>query len=44
VEFRDLAQLAILHIIGLRIDPAYKPLAEGLRNIRSGRGARAADG
>jgi 3',5'-nucleoside bisphosphate phosphatase len=30
-----------LHIIGLRIDPAYKPLAEGLRNIRSGRGARA---
>ncbi|CAH1905917.1 RNA/ssDNA 5'-_3' exonuclease [Candidatus Nitrotoga sp. HW29] len=30
-----------LHIIGLRIDPNYKPLAEGLSNIRSGRGARA---
>ena len=30
-----------LHIIGLRINPAYKPLAEGLQNIRSGRGARA---
>ena len=30
-----------LHIIGLHIDPAYAPLAEGLRTIRSGRGARA---
>jgi len=30
-----------LHIVGLRIDPAYKPLVEGLRSIRSGRGARA---
>ena len=30
-----------LHIIGLKIDPAYPPLVEGLRGIRSGRGARA---
>ncbi len=30
-----------LHIIGLHIDPAHVPLAEGLRAIRSGRGARA---
>ena len=30
-----------LHIVGLNIDPAYAPLAEGLRTIRSGRGARA---
>ena len=30
-----------LHIIGLHINPAYKPLIEGLQNIRSGRGARA---
>ncbi len=30
-----------LHIVGLRIDPAYAPLVEGLRTIRSGRGARA---
>ena len=30
-----------LHIIGLNIDPAYPPLAEGLRGIRTGRGARA---
>lgn len=30
-----------LHIIGLRINPAYQPLAEGLQTIRSGRGARA---
>ena len=30
-----------LHIVGLRIDPAYVPLVEGLRAIRNGRGARA---
>ncbi len=30
-----------LHIIGLNIDPAYPPLAEGLRGVRSGRGVRA---
>lgn len=30
-----------LHIVGLNIDPAYPPLAEGLRGVRSGRGARA---
>lgn len=30
-----------LHIVGLHIDPAYAPLVEGLRMIRSGRGARA---
>ena len=30
-----------LHIVGLRIDPTYAPLAEGLHTIRSGRGARA---
>jgi predicted metal-dependent phosphoesterase TrpH len=30
-----------LHIVGLHIDPAHAPLAEGLRGIRSGRGTRA---
>ena len=30
-----------LHIIGLQIDPEYEPLKEGLRSIRTGRGARA---
>jgi 3',5'-nucleoside bisphosphate phosphatase len=30
-----------LHIVGLHIDPNYAPLTEGLRGIRSGRGARA---
>ena len=30
-----------LHIIGLQIDPASEPLMEGLRSIRTGRGARA---
>ena len=30
-----------LHIVGLNVDPAYPPLAEGLRGIRDGRGARA---
>ena len=30
-----------LHIVGLNIDPAYPPLAEGLQGIRNGRGARA---
>ncbi|MFZ2302452.1 MAG: 3',5'-nucleoside bisphosphate phosphatase [Gallionella sp.] len=30
-----------VHIVGLGIDPAYPPLAEGLRNVRSGRGERA---
>jgi predicted metal-dependent phosphoesterase TrpH len=30
-----------LHIVGLGIDPTYTPLAEGLRLVRSGRGARA---
>lgn len=30
-----------LHIVGLRIDPHYPPLAEGLHNIRSGRRHRA---
>lgn len=30
-----------LHIVGLRIDPEYPPLVEGLRVIRNGRGARA---
>ncbi len=30
-----------VHIVGLGIDPAYPPLTEGLRDVRSGRGARA---
>ncbi len=30
-----------VHIVGLRIDPAYKPLKEGLAAIRAGRGERA---
>lgn len=30
-----------LHIVGLDIDPAYPPLAEGLHGVRSGRGERA---
>jgi len=30
-----------VHIVGLNIDPGYLPLVEGLRNVRSGRGARA---
>ncbi|HEY0665161.1 MAG TPA: 3',5'-nucleoside bisphosphate phosphatase [Gallionella sp.] len=30
-----------LHVVGLGIDPAYPPLAEGLRGVRSGRGERA---
>lgn len=30
-----------LHIVGLHIDPVHAPLAEGLRAIRNGRGARA---
>ena len=30
-----------LHIIGLHIDPSHRPLTEGLRSIRDGRGARA---
>lgn len=30
-----------LHIVGLGIDPAYIPLQEGLRSVRSGRGERA---
>ena len=30
-----------LHIVGLNVDPAYPPLAEGLRSIRNGRGSRA---
>ena len=30
-----------LHIIGLKIDPTYPPLVDGLRTIRSGRGSRA---
>lgn len=30
-----------LHIVGLHIDPTHAPLAEGLRGIRNGRGARA---
>ena len=30
-----------LHIVGLNIAPAYPPLVEGLRSVRSGRGERA---
>ncbi len=30
-----------LHIVGLGIDPAYAPLQDGLRSVRSGRGERA---
>jgi predicted metal-dependent phosphoesterase TrpH len=30
-----------LHIVGLAIDPAFPPLQEGLRCVRSGRGERA---
>ena len=30
-----------LHIVGLNIDPAYQPLVDGLRSVRSGRGERA---
>ena len=30
-----------LHIVGLGIDPAYPPLAQGLQQVRSGRGQRA---
>ncbi len=30
-----------LHIVGLNIDPAYEPLQDGLKRVRSGRGDRA---
>ncbi len=30
-----------LHIVGLNVNPAYPPLAQGLRSIRDGRGSRA---
>ncbi len=30
-----------VHVVGLGIDPAYPPLIEGLRSVRSGRGERA---
>lgn len=30
-----------LHIVGLKVDPAYSPLVEGLRQIRAGRHIRA---
>lgn len=30
-----------LHVVGLAVDPAYQPLQEGLRSVRSGRGERA---
>lgn len=30
-----------LHIVGLGIDPAYLPLQQGLKHVRSGRGERA---
>jgi len=30
-----------LHIVGLNVDPAYPPLADGVAAVRSGRGARA---
>ena len=30
-----------VHIVGLNIDPAYSPLADGVAAVRSGRGARA---
>ena len=30
-----------LHIVGLKVDPAYAPLVEGLRQIRAGRHTRA---
>lgn len=30
-----------IHIVGLRINPAYEPLREGLATIRAGRGERA---
>ena len=30
-----------LHIVGLNIDPTYAPLAQGLQQVRSGRGERA---
>lgn len=30
-----------LHIVGLGVDPAHPPLADGLRGVRSGRGERA---
>jgi predicted metal-dependent phosphoesterase TrpH len=30
-----------LHIVGLRVDPAYAPLVEGLQQIRAGRHVRA---
>ena len=30
-----------VHVVGLGIDPSYAPLVEGLRGLRSGRGARA---
>jgi 3',5'-nucleoside bisphosphate phosphatase len=30
-----------LHVVGLAVDPAYQPLQEGLRSVRSGRDERA---
>jgi predicted metal-dependent phosphoesterase TrpH len=30
-----------VHVVGLGVDPAYPPLVEGLRSLRSGRGERA---
>lgn len=30
-----------VHVVGLNIDPAHSPLAQGLHNLRSGRGERA---
>lgn len=30
-----------IHVVGLGIDPAHPPLAQGLENVRSGRGERA---
>ena len=41
VEISVSWRIHTLHVVGLGIDPAYPPLAEGLRSVRSGRGNRA---
>ena len=41
VEISVSWRIHTLHVVGLGIDPAYPPLAEGLRGVRSGRGNRA---
>ncbi len=41
VEISVSWQVETLHIVGLNIDPLHAEIAEGLRSVRAGRGARA---